>query len=69
MSIEEIVEQLRQERDRIDSAIRALSSLDATTATTAKAGQHHRAKSKMSAAARRKISLAQKARWAKMKRG
>lgn len=59
MSIEQIVQQLRAERDRLDAAIKAL-----TTRPSRK-----RKRTTLSAAARRKISLAQKARWAKVKAG
>ena len=62
-----VVQQLRKERERaqkevhrIDAALTALGSL---SVTRSKRGRHT-----MSAAARKKISLAQKARWAKQKR-
>jgi hypothetical protein len=62
-----VVQQLRRERERaqkevhrIDAALTALGSL---TANGSNRGRHT-----MSAAARKKISLAQKARWAKQKR-
>ena len=62
-----VVQQLRKERDRaqrevgrIDEALTALGSL---SVNGSKRGRHT-----MSAAARKKISLAQKARWAKQKR-
>ena len=56
-----IVNQLKEERDRVE---RQLSALNA--ALTAFVGAYSgSAKPRMSAAARRKISLAQKARWAK----
>ena len=63
MSIEEIVHQLQQERDRLDAAINAL-----TTITGSNTPQPKR-KRTLSASARRKISLAQKARWAKSASG
>jgi len=60
-----LVQQLRRERERaqkevqrIDSALAALGSLSSNGSSR----QHT-----MSAAARRRISLAQKARWAKQK--
>jgi hypothetical protein len=49
-----------RKRNRIDAALAALGSL---TPDGSKRGRHT-----MSAAARKKISLAQKARWAKQKR-
>ena len=67
MLIQQILIGLRQERERIDAVIRALTSLDATTTTTR--AKSSRKGSTMSAAARRKISLAQKARWAKARAG
>src|SRR3989440_12443829 len=60
----DIVAQLKTERDKaarqlnaLDTAIRALSGLNSTRAT--------RGRRTMSAAARRKISASQKARWAR----
>jgi len=62
-----VVQQLRKERERaqkevhrIDAALTALGSL---SVNGSKRGRHT-----LSAAARKKISLAQKARWAKQKR-
>jgi hypothetical protein len=49
----------KAERDRIDAAIKALTALTVTPRI------NRRVKRTMSAAGRRKISLAQKARWAK----
>ena len=66
-SLTDVVQQLRKERERaerevhrIDAALAALGSL---SVNGSKRGRHT-----MSAAARKKISLAQKARWAKQKR-
>ena len=74
MEIGNVVAQLRQERSRVqrdlsrlDEAISALQTLTADHSATAQASRP-RARRKLSAAARRKISLAQKARWAKIKR-
>ena len=62
----EILEVLKAERDKaaqqvnaLDTAIKALSGLNSTAAT--------RGRRTMSAAARARISAAQKARWAKVK--
>jgi len=55
MQIEQIVRQLRTERDRLDVALKALTGITGSNGT----------RPTLSAAARRKISLAQKARWAK----
>jgi len=60
MPIEQIVQQLRAERDRLDAAIKALTGSGAKPARPSGGG-----KKTMSAAARRRISIAQKARWAK----
>jgi hypothetical protein len=60
-NLESIVQQLKQERDRIDQAIRTLTSLNGNV-TGRTAGTRT-----MSAAARAQISRAQKARWAKSK--
>lgn len=63
-NISGVVQQLKKERERaqeevqrIDAALEALGSVSSNSA------------SRMSAAARRRISLAQKARWAKQKTG
>jgi len=63
----DIIALLRAERDKaaqqvdaLDTAIRALSGLSGTGAT--------RGRRTMSAAARARISAAQRARWAKVKR-
>jgi hypothetical protein len=67
MSISKIVTELRRERARIDQAIAAIESISSTTrrrGTPAGAsGVKHRPH-RMSAAARRKIAAAQRARWA-----
>ena len=61
-NLEIIVQQLKQERDRLDAAITALSSANGNhTSPEKQAGK------RMSAAARAKISAAQKARWARTK--
>lgn len=66
MDLNGIVEQLQEERSRLDAAIQALKGL----------GSHKQPKSetvsakpkrKVSKAARRKMAAAQKARWAKVK--
>jgi hypothetical protein len=60
MPIEQIVQQLQAERDCLDAAIKALTTVSGSSPIT-------RGRRTLSAAARRKISLAQKARWAKVK--
>jgi len=70
-NLESIVQQLRAERDKIDAAIRALTSLgQGSRAATKRSGGVTGPKRKtLSAAARRRISIAQKARWARVKAG
>src|SRR5438445_9007192 len=58
----DIVKELQQERDRLDAAINALISLGGNSSRT-------RTGRIMSAAARRRIAAAQRARWAKRKGG
>jgi hypothetical protein len=60
-----VVQQLKQERDRVE---RQLSGLNAAIAAFVGAyGRGKQTRHTLSAAARKKISLAQKARWAKQK--
>jgi hypothetical protein len=61
-----IIEQLKAERDRLDEAIRALEGVSNNRDQVGHRGPRKRRK--MSAAARARISAAQKARWAKQKR-
>src|SRR5712691_5693640 len=58
MPIAEIVKQLQSERDRLDVAIKALTGISGSS-------PRFRGRRTLSASARRKISIAQKARWAK----
>ncbi len=74
MEIGNVIAQLRQERsrtqkelDQLDAAIVALRALTADHSATAQASRP-RARRKLSAAARKRISEAQKARWAKIKK-
>jgi len=60
MNTAQIIEQLEAERNAIDNAIAALRERRST---------RKRGKRKMSAAARKLISLAQKKRWAARKKG
>jgi hypothetical protein len=67
MDTKNILADLRTERKRIDQAIAALESLDGTvTATTpaVKAAPKRGGRRRMSAAGRKRISEAAKARWA-----
>jgi len=61
-NINGIVKQLEQERDRIDSAIQALKGVSSRNGAS-------RPRRTLSAAARRRIAAAQRARWAKVKAG
>jgi len=66
MDTRKILDQLRSERERIEKAIQALEGLDASSGRTiSSTGRKRR---RLSAEARRRISLAQKKRWAAQKR-
>jgi hypothetical protein len=65
--IAEMVKELRQERDRLHQAIAALAPLAGTSKTSLARSGASRPRRTLSAAARRKVSLAQKARWAKLR--
>jgi hypothetical protein len=60
-NLDVIVKELQQQRDRLDAAIEALTSLSGNTLKASHTGHI------MSAAARRRIAAAQRARWAKQK--
>ena len=59
-----LLKELKQERDRLNQVIQVIGNLVGRTRTGIQT-RLKRAKRRLSAAARRKISLAQKARWAK----
>jgi len=61
MNIATVIRQLREERDRIEAAIKTLESIENTTPQSRRVGR------KLSTAARRRIAAAQRARWAKVK--
>jgi hypothetical protein len=66
MNINSIVDELTQQRDRISAAITALTG---TNHVQPKPSTTERKKrNKLSAAAKRRMSLAMKARWAKAKK-
>jgi hypothetical protein len=65
-NIAEMVMELQQERDRLNQAIAALAPLAGTNTTSTRGGASGPRRT-LSAAARRKVSLAQKARWAKLR--
>jgi hypothetical protein len=62
-----VLKELKQERDRLNQVIQAIGNLAGRTRAGIQT-KLKRAKRTLSAAARRKISLAQKARWAKIRR-
>jgi len=66
-NIAAVVKELQQERDRLNKAIAVLAPLagrnNSSSARDGAGGQRRT----LSAAARRKVSLAQKARWAKLR--
>jgi hypothetical protein len=69
-NLEQIVRDLKSERDRLDAAIRALEGVGASiNRRTSKAASPAKTTGRrtMSAAARRKIAAAQRARWARVK--
>jgi len=78
MAIDEIIKQLEEERNRIDRAIQILAGVRSGTVSnrTATKPISRATRSKivgkgrtMSAASRRKIAAAQRARWAKVRIG
>src|SRR5437867_1187559 len=66
-NIAEMVKELQQQRDRLDQAIGALAPLAGISKTSSAQGGAGGPRRTLSAAARRKVSLAQKARWAKLR--
>jgi len=66
-NIAEMVQELQQQRDRLDQAIGALAPLVGIIKTSSAQGGAGGPRRTLSAAARRKVSLAQKARWAKLR--
>ena len=64
MDTEQVIEELKAERQRLD---RAIDVLEGGSARSARTGRH--GARRMSAEARRRISEAQKKRWASRKQG
>ena len=62
-----VLKELEQERARLDQVIQVIGNLVGRNRTGIRT-KRKRSKRTLSAAARRKISLAQKARWAKTRR-
>lgn len=68
MDTQSIIAELEAERDRLDAAIAALQRTDRRRAPGRRASHNgRRGPRHLSAAARRKIALAAKRRWAKAK--
>jgi hypothetical protein len=70
MDTSKLLAELRIELRRLNQAIAAIESLDGGSASktgTAKAADVPRRRRRISAASRRKMAAAQKARWAKLK--
>jgi hypothetical protein len=65
-NLEGIIQQLTEERNRIDAAIKTLSSVNGRSANGTFVSQR-KPRGRMSAAARARIAAAQRARWAKSK--
>jgi hypothetical protein len=66
MDTNTIVEELTQQRDRVVAAIQALTGTNHTKRVITSAAPYKRGT--MSAAGKRRISLAMKARWAKARK-
>ena len=73
-NIANAIDRIREERrdaqnqvQKLGEAISVLEKLTRSSGATVRAGVSHRAKRILSAAGRRRISLAQKARWAKIR--
>ena len=60
-----VLQQLKQERSRLDKAIAALSEVTGGNASI----EGNRPKRQLSVAARKRIAAAQRARWAKVRAG
>jgi hypothetical protein len=68
MSLEDVIEQLHAERDRLDEAIAALEGSSPSRRGRPPKGNARTGQHMMSAAARKRISVAMKARWAARKK-
>ncbi len=63
----EVLKELQQERSRLDQAIRAIEELVGHSRSGGIQASGNRPRRIVSAAARRKMAVAQRARWAKVK--
>ena len=73
-NIAKAIDRLREERrdaqnqvEKLGEAISVLEKLTRSSGAALRSGTNHRVKRVLSAAGRRRISLAQKARWAKIR--
>jgi hypothetical protein len=62
-----VVRELQQERDRLNMAIAVLAPLAGMSQNSSARGRADGPRRTLSAAARRKVSVAQKARWTKLR--
>jgi len=63
----EVLKELQQQRNRLDQAIRVIAKLIARDGTRLSTASARKPRRTVSAAARRKMAAAQRARWAKAK--
>jgi hypothetical protein len=68
-NIAEILKELRQERDRLDQAINALQPLVSMNGQPAAGAEREGTRRTLSAVARRRIAVAARAHWARVKAG
>jgi hypothetical protein len=68
MDYSSIVRQLEEERDRLNEAIAALEGASRPARGRQRRGSGRRGRRRLSAEARRRISEAQKARWARQRK-
>jgi hypothetical protein len=66
-NFDEVLKELEQERGRLDQAIQAIGDLVGRTRTGSIQARAKKTGRTVSAAARRKMAAAQRARWAKVK--
>lgn len=68
MDLSLIIEQLKEERDRLNEAIAALQGASRPAVAKQGGALGRRGRRRLSAEARRRISAAQKARWARQRK-
>jgi hypothetical protein len=66
-NLSSIMKQLKQERDRVEKQLTGLNAALVAFSGVYSGGKPVRKRRKMSVAARRKIAVAQRARWAKFR--